>query len=70
MKYNLCSCRISELDFSLFGNVECFKYTYKIIKAGYYSDFMTLAFSSADPTVNHQILFLHRVHINFFSFSV
>lgn len=42
-----------------------FKSNHKITEAADYSGFMTSAFSSADPALNHQILFLYRVNGNF-----
>ena len=47
-----------------------FKFNHKFIKAADYSGFMTSAFSSADPALNHQILFLHRVNGNFFKLGI
>lgn len=65
MKCVLHSCEILELDFKICLKV-CFKSNHKIIKAADYCGFMTSAFSSADPALSHQILFLHRVNGNCF----
>jgi len=66
MKYVLHNCEVLEIDFKISLKKLSFKSNHKIIKPADYSGFMTQEFSSADPALNHQILFLHGVSGNFF----